>query len=74
LTCRQGLDNPGFDYYDKYLADIKKVASREALEAARKLLPEADSILVAVGKAAEIGPLLAIHFTWQKKKIWDPGF
>jgi len=46
--------NLGFDYYDRYLARIQKVTAPEARDAARKLLPETDYVLVVVGKAGEI--------------------
>jgi hypothetical protein len=50
------------------------VTAREALKAPRKLLLEADHVLVAVGKAPEIWPLLVKYGTWQQKKISNPGF
>ena len=64
----------GFDYYDKYMAAIGKVTPAEAKAAAVALLPQKDYVLVIVGKAAEIKPLLAKFGTWQEKKIADPGF
>lgn len=66
--------NLGFDYYDKYLIRVQNAASGEAKDAALKLLPEADYVLVVVGKASEIRPLLAKFGTWQEKKISDPDF
>lgn len=64
----------GFDYYDKYLAAIGKVTVAEAKAAAAALLPRNDFVLVVVGKAADIRPLLKKYGTWQEKKITDPGF
>ena len=64
----------GFDYYDKYMAAIGKVSTGEAKAAAAALLPQDAYILVVVGKAADIRPLLAKFGTWQEKKITDPGF
>jgi predicted Zn-dependent peptidase len=64
----------GFDYYDKYIAAIGGVTPAEAKAAAAALLPRTDYVLVVVGKAAEIKPLLAKFGTWREKKISDPGF
>jgi len=64
----------GFDYYDKDMAAIGRVSPAEAKAAAAALLPRKDYVLVVVGKAAEIKPLLAKFGTWQEKKISDPGF
>jgi len=64
----------GFDYYDKYMTAIGKVTAAEAKAAAAALLPRNDYVLVVVGKAAEIRPLLAKFGSWQEKKITDPGF
>lgn len=64
----------GFDYYDKYMAAIGKVTPAEAKAAAARLLPKTDYVLVVVGKAADIKPLLAKFGTWREKKISDPGF
>lgn len=64
----------GFDYYDKDLAAIGRVTQAEAKAAAAALLPQKDYVLVVVGKASEIKPLLAKFGTWQEKKISDPGF
>ena len=64
----------GFDYYDKYLASVGKVTVAEAKAAAAALLPRNDFVLVVVGKAADIRPLLSKYGVWQEKKITDPGF
>jgi zinc protease len=64
----------GFDYYDTYMTAIGKVSAAEAKAAAAALLPRKDYVLVVVGKAAEIRPLLAKFGSWQEKKIADPGF
>lgn len=64
----------GFDYYDKYLAGIGKVTPAEAKAAAAALLPQGDYVLVVVGKADDIKPLLAKYGTWREKKITDPDF
>jgi predicted Zn-dependent peptidase len=64
----------GFDYYDQYLGEVGKVSGAAAKAAAAKLLPANDFVLVVVGKAAEIKPLLAKFGTWREKKITDPDF
>jgi len=64
----------GFDEYDKYLGEIGKLTPEALTAAAAKLLPREDFVLVVVGKAAEIKPLLAKFGTWQEKKITDPDF
>jgi zinc protease len=64
----------GFDYYDRYLAAIGKVSAEAAKAAASTLLPRNDFVLVVVGKAADIRPLLKKYGTWQEKKITDPDF
>ena len=64
----------GFDEYDRYLAEIAKLGPADLKAAAARLLPQNDFVLVVVGKAAEIRPLLAKYGTWQEKKIADPGF
>jgi len=64
----------GFDRYDKYLDEIGKVTPASVTAAAAKLLPREDFVLVVVGKAAEIRPLLKKYGAWQEKKITDPGF
>lgn len=64
----------GFDEYDKYLGEIGRLTPPALKAAAVRLLPQDDFVLVVVGKAAEIRPLLAKYGTWQEKKISDPGF
>jgi predicted Zn-dependent peptidase len=64
----------GFDYYDKYLADIRNVSQSTAKDAAVKLIPETDFVLVVVGKAADIRKQLEKYGAWTEKKITDPGF
>ena len=64
----------GFDYYDKYMTAIGQVSVADAKAAAAALLPRNNYVLVVVGKAAEIRPLLAKFGSWQEKKIIDPGF
>jgi zinc protease len=64
----------GFDYYDKYMAAVGKVTPAEAKAAAASLLPRDAYVLVVVGRASEIRPLLAKYGTWQEKKITDPDF
>lgn len=64
----------GFDYYDNYLAAIGNVSVETAKAAAAALLPQNDYVLVVVGKAADIRPLLKKFGTWQEKKITDPDF
>jgi len=66
-----GLD---FDQYDKYLDEIGKVSPATVKAAAVRLLPREDFVLVVVGKAAEIRPLLKKYGAWREKKITDPGF
>ena len=64
----------GLDYYDKYMTAIGRVTPAEAKAAAAALLPQSDYVLVVVGKASEIKPLLAKFGAWQEKKISEPGF
>ena len=64
----------GFDEYDRYLGEIGKLTSEDLKAAAARLLPREDFVLVIVGKAAEIRPLLAKFGTWQEKRITDPDF
>jgi len=58
----------------EYLAAIGKVTPAEAKAAAAALLPQGDFVMVVVGKAADIKPLLAKYGTWREKKITDPDF
>ena len=64
----------GFDQYDKYLNEVGRLTPASVKAAAAALLPQEDFVLVVVGKAAEIRPLLAKYGTWQEKKITDPDF
>ncbi len=64
----------GFDYYDKYIEEIGKVSADGAKAAAARLLPRSDYVLVVVGKADDIRPLLKKFGTWQEKKITDLDF
>jgi predicted Zn-dependent peptidase len=64
----------GFDYYGKYLAGIGAVSAAGAGKAAATFLPANDYVLVVVGKAVDIKPLLAKFGTWEEKKITDPDF
>jgi predicted Zn-dependent peptidase len=64
----------GFDYYDKYLAEVGKVSVEEAKAAAAALLPRNDYVLVVVGKAADIRLQLQKFGTWQEKKVTEPDF
>ncbi len=64
----------GFDYIDKYLARIQAITPADAKDAAAKLIPDADFVLVVVGKAAEIKAQLDKFGTWTVKKITDPDF
>ncbi len=64
----------GFDYYDRYLAQVEKMAPSSLQAAASKLLPEENYVLVVVGKAEVVRPLLSKFGPIQEKKITDPGF
>ena len=64
----------GFDEYDTYLQEVGKLTPEALKSAAAALLPREDFVLVVVGKAAEIRPLLAKFGAWQEKKITDPDF
>ena len=64
----------GFDYIDRYLARIQAITPAEAKTAASRLVPDADFVLVVVGKAAEIKAQLDKFGTWTVKKITDPDF
>ena len=63
-----------FDTMDRFLASVEKVSAQLAGQTAAKLLPRQDFVLVVVGKAAEIRPLLQKFGTFLEKKISDPGF
>jgi zinc protease len=71
---RLAFNNLGFDYYDKYLAGIQAATQASAKEAAVKLIPTENYVLVVVGKADEIREQLKKYGTWTEKKISDPGF
>ena len=64
----------GFDQYDKYLNEVGRLTPASVKAAAAALLPQEDFVLVVVGKAADIRPLLAKYGSWQEKKITDPDF
>jgi zinc protease len=64
----------GFDYYDKYLSGIQSVSQASAKDAAVKLIPENDFVLVVVGKTADIKKQLEKYGTWTERKITDPDF
>jgi len=64
----------GFGYYDKYLDEVGKTSAENAKAAAARLLPQDDFVLVVVGKAEEIKPLLMKYGTWREKKITDADF
>ena len=66
--------NLGFEYYDRYLANISSSTAQQAKDAAVKLIPETDFVLVVVGKAADIKKQLEKFGTWTEKKITDPDF
>jgi hypothetical protein len=53
---------------------VEKISAQSAGQTAAKLLPGQDFVLVVVGKAAEIKPLLQKFGTFREKKISDPGF
>ncbi len=72
--ARLAFYNLGFDYYDKYLGNIQNVSQASAKDAANRLIPETDFVLVVVGKAADIKKQLEKYGTWTEKKITDPGF
>lgn len=71
---RLGFYKRGFDEYDRYLDEIGKLTPAALQAAAATVLPRQDFVLVVVGKASEIRPLLAKYGTWQEKKITDPDF
>lgn len=71
---RLAFYNLGFDYYDRYLEEIASMKPEALKKTAAAFLPRSDFVLVVVGKAAEIRPLLKKYGAWQEKKITDPGF
>ena len=73
-TFPDGVAIVGFDYYDKYLTGIRAATQASAKEAAVKLIPTENYVLVVVGKADEIRDQLKKFGTWTEKKISDPGF
>lgn len=64
----------GFDYYDRYLARIDKITLEEVKQAAVRLLPEENFVLVVVGRAEQVREALRQIGPIQEKKITDPGF
>jgi zinc protease len=64
----------GFDNYDKHLQKVAAATIEKTAAAAAKLLPAGDYVLVVVGKAADIKPLLSKYGSWTEKKITDPDF
>lgn len=64
----------GFDYYDRYLARIDKITREEVNQAAKRLLPEENFVLVVVGQAEKLREALRQIGPLQEKKITDPGF
>jgi zinc protease len=64
----------GFDYYDRFLSGVQATTQATAKEAAARLIPTKNYVLVVVGKAAEIRDQLKKFGTWTEKKITDPGF
>ena len=64
----------GFDFLDGYLAKVQSATPAEAKDVAVKLIPDADFVLVVVGKASEIKTQLDKLGTWTVKKITDPDF
>jgi zinc protease len=64
----------GFDYNDKYLERVRTATKESVDAAAARLLPRRDYVLVIVGKADDIRPLLTKYGSWTEKKITDPGF
>lgn len=71
---RLAFYNLGFDYYDRYLEEVGSMKPEALKRTAAAFLPGSDFVLVVVGKASEIRPLLKKYGTWQEKKITDPGF
>jgi predicted Zn-dependent peptidase len=71
---RLAFYNLGFDYYDRYLEEVGSMKPEALKRTAAAFLPRSDFVLVVVGKAAEIRPLLKKYGAWQEKKITDPGF
>ncbi|MCX7973870.1 MAG: insulinase family protein [Candidatus Aminicenantes bacterium] len=64
----------GFDYYDRYLDRIDKISLEEVNQAAARLLPGENFVLVVVGRAEEVREVLQKLGPVQEKKITDPGF
>ncbi len=72
--ARLYYENKGWDYYDNFLASVAKTQESEASQVAARLAPDKDFVLVVIGKAAEILPLLGKYGQWETKKVADPGF
>ena len=64
----------GMDTLDRFLASVEKMTAQTISQAAAKLLPGRDFVLVVVGKASEVKPLLQKFGAWREKKVSDPGF
>ena len=71
---RLAFYNLGFDYYDGYMTAIRSVSPAAVKDAAARLIPENDFVLVVVGKAADIKEQLDKYGAWTERKITDPGF
>ncbi len=66
--------NLGFDYYSKFLGGVESATDAAVNEAAKKLLPLDEYVLVVIGKADEIRPALKKYGKIIEKKVTDPGF
>lgn len=66
--------NLGKNYYSTLLDNVSKAETTKVNKAAVKILPSNDYVLVVIGKAEEIKPLLAKYGEWETKKVSDSGF
>ncbi len=64
----------GFDYYDRYLNEINSVKPEALKNAAERLLPDKNFVLVVVGKGSEALKLLEKYGKFEVRKITDPDF
>lgn len=64
----------GWDYYDRFLADVARVTPPDVADAAKRLVPSEDFTLVVLGKAEAVLPILQKYGKFEVREISDPGF
>ncbi|MBP7866043.1 MAG: insulinase family protein [Acidobacteria bacterium] len=64
----------GWDYFDRFLAEVSRVTPAAVADAAKRLVPSEDFTLVVLGKAEAVLPILEKYGKFEVRKISDPGF